>query len=436
MRASVRAVQRLLTDDNFDLWLLTGAAGVFTVLGIVDVASMSVLSSAILALLAALAVAQIRSRRLVAEIADRTQSVDVLLHDFPDDLVRRRAEADDVLLIGIAMARTVQAGRDDFYRALVRGARLRVLVVDPTDEALVEQAAMMRPVGRAALLAQRIRTTLDELTELKASTQGNLEIRVAQFIPPIGVNVIRDRGAASVTVQQPELRPASEPGPIMHFAEADGGWFAFYAQQAERLWEAGTAWPPPPGRRLNVIARPQFVASFGTELIDSMKPAKDLFITGVARNTLLVENYSEFERWLRRGCTIRMLLIEPASSAVEVAAERYYAERSPHSARTRIEQSLRLLSELATSTGGALEVRLTSHPIAVGVVAIDGADGGHTEHSALFAEYYTFQAQGEPRFVLQPPDPWFAQFLAEAELLWDGARQFPLGPERPAVTAG
>ncbi|MFB6720357.1 hypothetical protein ACFCV3_09370 [Kribbella sp. NPDC056345] len=426
LRASARAVHRVLTDDNFDLWLLTAAAGVFTVLGIVNVAEAEVLSSAILALLAALAIAQIRSRRLVAEIADRSQPAEILRRDFPDDLARRRAEADDVLLIGIAMARTVQAARDDFHRALVRGARLRVLVVDPTDDVLVGQAAMHRPAGRAALLSQRIMTTIEELEELKASTQGNLEIRVAPFVPPIGVNLIRSRDAASVTVQQPELRPASEPGPIMHFAESDGGWFSFYAQQAERLWEAGATWPLPPSRRLRTMARPAFVQSFGPELTNSMKAATELFVTGVARNTLLVENYTEFERWLRRGCTIRMLLIEPSSAAVEVAAERYYAERSPASTRSRIEQSLRLLSELATTTGGALEVRLTRHPIPLGVVAVDAALDRRTEYSALFVEYYTYQAEGEPKFVLQPGDPWFAQFLAEAEILWRTAQRVSL----------
>ncbi|MET7283453.1 hypothetical protein ABZS29_34825 [Kribbella sp. NPDC005582] len=425
LRASARAVHRVLTDDNFDLWLLTAAAGVFTVLGIVNVAKPEVLSSAILALLAALAIAQVRSRRLVAEMADRAQPAEVLLRDFPADLARRRAEADDVLLIGIAMARTVQGARDDFHRALVRGARLRVLVVDPTDDALVGQAAMHRPVGRAALLSQRIMTTIEELEELQASTQGNLEIRVAQFVPPIGVNLIRARGSASVTIQHPELRPAAEPGPIMHFTESDS-WFSFYAQQAERLWEAGTSWPPPPSRRLSTMARPKFVQSFGPELLNSMKAATDLFVTGVARNTLLVENYNEFERWLRRGCTLRILLIEPSSNAVEVAAERYYAERSPASARGRIEQSLRLLSELATTTGGALEVRLTSHPIPLGVVAVDTAPDRRTEYSALFVEYYTFQAEGEPKFVLQPSDAWFPQFLEEAEILWRAARPLPL----------
>lgn len=146
VRAILRAAHRLLTDENVDLWLLTLTAAVFTVLGIVDVASMNVLSAAILALLAALAFAQIKSRKLVAEIAtDHSGSREVLLREFPEDLIRQRAEANDILLIGIALARTIQGGRDDFYRALTRGARLRVLLLDPTDEELVRQGALVRP---------------------------------------------------------------------------------------------------------------------------------------------------------------------------------------------------------------------------------------------------------------------------------------------------
>jgi hypothetical protein len=150
-----------------------------------------------------------------------------------------------------------------------------------------------------------------------------------------------------------------------------------------------------------------------------MEGAEDLFITGVARTTLLTQHYTKFERWLKRGCRIRMLLIEPTSPAVEVAAERYYAERSPVSARARIEQSLRLLTELAETTGGQLEVRRTQHPIPLGIIAVDASLRGPS--SALFVEYYTYQAEGEPKFVLQPSDPWFDQFLAEAEQVWTSA---------------
>jgi hypothetical protein len=435
VRALLRAAHRLLTDDNFDLWLLTAAAAVFTVLGIVDVASMNVLSAAILALLAALAVAQIRSRKLVAEIAaDRTKSAEVLLREFPDDLIRRRAEADDMLLIGIAMARTIQGARDDFYRSLTRGATIRVLLVDPTDEGLVRQASLLRPAGRAALLSQRIRSTLDELVELKASTDGKLEIRVAQFIPPIGVSLLRDVRSTSITVQHPELRPASEPGPILHFEEADGGWFAFYAQEAERLWAAGTPWPLPPGRRLRSIARPQFVDSFGSDLITSMKAASDLFITGITRDTLVNSNYLEFEKWLQAGCHIRVLLIAPDAPAADGAAERFYAERSKQSVVTRIEHSLRLLAQLAASTGGSLEVRLTSYLMTSGIVAVDIPEDQRNESSGMFVEYYTFQADGEPKFVLLPDDAGFDQFLGEAEKLWAAAT--PVLPAAPSSSEG
>ncbi|MFC5267901.1 hypothetical protein ACFPJ1_37795 [Kribbella qitaiheensis] len=424
VRAILRAAHRLLTDENVDLWLLTLTAAVFTVLGIVDVASMNVLSAAILALLAALAFAQIKSRKLVAEIAtDHTGSREVLLREFPEDLIRQRAEANDILLIGIALARTIQGGRDDFYRALTRGARLRVLLLDPTDEELVRQGALVRPPGRTALLSQRIKTTLDELDELRTSTGGDLEIRVAQFVPPLGVNLLRSVRSASITIQHAEHHPAGEPGPIMHFDESAGGWFSFYERQAERLWNAGTPWPPTHQQRLDAIAQPSFAQSFGPELLTSMESAKDLFITGVARTTLLTENYTRFEKWLQRGCKMRFLLIEPTSAAVGVAAERYYAERSSDSARARIEQSLRLLAELAAATGGSLEVRLTAHPIATGVIAVDAPEIQRGPTSAIFVEYYTYQAEGEPKFVLQPTDPWFDQFLAEAERVWIGAQR-------------
>jgi hypothetical protein len=149
------------------------------------------------------------------------------------------------------------------------------------------------------------------------------------------------------------------------------------------------------------------------------------------------ENYTGFENWLRNGCTIRVLLIEPTSTAVEIAAERYYAERSSESTRARIEQSLRLLSERDTkSTRGSLEVRLTSHPLATGIIAVDAPAEHRNQSSSVFVEYYTFQAAGEPKFVLQPSDRWFGQFLAEGEMLWNGAAEVQTVqpdtlPERP-----
>jgi len=72
--------------------------------------------------------------------------------------------------------------------------------------------------------------------------------------------------------------------------------------------------------------------------------------------------------------------------------------------------------------------------LAVGVIAVDGTPDTRSDATALFVEYYTHQARGEPKFVLQPADGrWFENLYQEAESLWTGARDHDLlpGDRRP-----
>ncbi|WP_157630523.1 hypothetical protein [Kribbella catacumbae] len=148
VRVLLRSAHRALTDENVDLWLLTAAAAVFTILGIIDVAKMNVLSSAILALLAALAFAQIKSRKLVAQLAtDRDGTKEILLRDFPDDLIRRRAEANDILLIGISMARTIQGAR------LPRSTEAKLSVRRPVLRGRTRRRRRLPGLGRGGLVS-------------------------------------------------------------------------------------------------------------------------------------------------------------------------------------------------------------------------------------------------------------------------------------------
>ena len=82
-----------------------------------------------------------------------------------------------------------------------------------------------------------------------------------------------------------------------------------------------------------------------------------------------------------------MLLMEPTSDAIVVASERYYADRTPDSIRERVRHTLRLLAELKRSADGDLSVRLTSHPLAMGTIAVDGSPDVGSEASAFFVEY-------------------------------------------------
>lgn len=158
---------------------------------------------------------------------------------------------------------------------------------------------------------------------------------------------------------------------------------------------------------LNRSRRPLFQDEFGPEPESSLDSSGELLITGITRNGLLTGRYSNENR-LRQGCSVRIVLIEPSSDAVAVASDRYYAERSSQSTHNYIHQTLRLLAELKRSTGGDLSVRLTSHPLAIGTIAVDASPGHRTDTTALFAEYYTYQVWAKAKFVLRPADGhWF-----------------------------
>ena len=152
-------------------------------------------------------------------------------------------------------------------------------------------------------------------------------------------------------------------------------------------------------------------------------------ITGVTRNGFVNGYFSQLEELLSAGCQIRFVLTDPDSDAITVAADRYYAERSRDSASERTRHTLRLLSGLKNSARGAISVRLSSHPLTTGVIALDITTV--TPATVVFAECYSYQARGDgPKFALQPADGhWFTHFTAEAERLWDSGQPHTLtGP--------
>jgi hypothetical protein len=434
-----RAVPRIIQDEASDLYVLAAAAFIFTILGVTGVSSLAQLASMILALLAVLELSQIRSRHQVATIA-RAQRVDplaVLRTDFPADLLERVARANDLLMIGTTMSRTVQgAYREDMRRMLVRGGRIRVLLLDPSNEELVQAVSKRHSVRLSPdRLMARIEGTLEELSALADSTGGMVELRVASFAPAMSVGIIDAESPDGLLIaQHNEYQAAGEPAPIICLNRTEAFWFSHFLGEANRLWEDGTPWPLSSAQILSRSPHPSFRDAFGSELEQSMEGAHDILITGVARNALLTSNYGKFEAWLRKGCRIRFLLVNPAASAtVMTAAERYYAQRSPDTLRERIKQSLNLLDELQRSThAGSLSIRLTSYPLATGIIATDSIPDLRSSASAIFAEYYTYQAAGEPKFTLTPADSkWYENLLGEAEAIWANAIEYPerAGPD-------
>lgn len=426
----IRVIRRIVTDEHLDLYVLAATALAFTVLGVTGVSDAEVLSAVILAMLAFLALSQIRSRRQLLDITKGQgwDTFSLFRSSFPDELISLRGTASSLTLIGISMARTIQGGsRAELRQLLTSGGIIRVLAVDPGNDELLRAASLQRPHDPTPdRLKKRIEATLDELTELRESTNGRVEIRVASFVPTMGINILNDGGKNGLMVMQHhEHRPTGEAAPIIQLKATDGFWYQHFLAEANRMWEDGSTWPTAVGS-FTRSPRSHFQDEFGPEAHRWLTESSDLLITGVTRNTLVMSNYSQLERLLIKGCKIRFVLVDPTSEAIKAAADRYYAERSIDIVQERVRQTLRLLTALKRSTGGAISVRLSSHPMAMGLIGMN-ATANLLPDAALFMEYYSYRASGEPKFVLQPSDdPWFEQFLRESEALWTNALDYVL----------
>jgi len=259
---------------------------------------------------------------------------------------------------------------------------------------------------------------------------------VASFPPMIGVNAI-DLGNpdAMIVVQHYEYKPVGEAAPIICLKAADGLWFEHYAAEANRMWEDGSPWPLSTRDVLSHSSRPPFLTTFGAGLDQTVSGARCLLVTGVTRNTFVNAHYAKLEELLRNGCQIRFMLIDPDCSAINAAADRYYAGRSARTVADRSRQTIQLLGELRRATHGDISLKLTRHPLAIGVICVDTSPAQPAESTSLFAEYYPFQSQGETKFILQPSDGhWYKYFIAEAEALWTAAAEVALDDPPPAST--
>jgi hypothetical protein len=241
-RGSVgRSVARLVRDENLDLYILAISALTFTLLGFLGT-DIRILSSVILALLAVLALSQIRSRKHVSQIAfrHRADPLALFMPTYPQDFTQRRSTASTFLFIGESMVRMVQAGRADIRRMLLDGGEIRIMLLDPTDKAVVQAADR----SREQRLRSRIRSTLDELESLRAVVPGNIEIRVSPFVPRIGIYAF-DLGRPNgvIYVQHYEYRSLYDSAPVFRLEAQDGFWYEHFAAEAGRMWEGGVPWP-------------------------------------------------------------------------------------------------------------------------------------------------------------------------------------------------
>jgi hypothetical protein len=214
---------------------------VFSILGVFGIADAKDLSSVILAGLTLLAFSQVRSRKL-ASTPSRNRIGQVFLTSYPPEFYeRRKQECYNYIFIGITGKRTIAVGRGDFQDMLNRGARLRFLLLDFEDHALIESATLSGVSDRRAVHNRdAIVASLHDLAELQVRDPEALQVRLLPFLPRIGFNGFSlGRANAELYVQHPIASDDGERSPIYRIEPSDGYWLNHFTTEVERLWEKG-----------------------------------------------------------------------------------------------------------------------------------------------------------------------------------------------------
>ena len=166
-----------------------------------------------------------------------------------------------------------------------------------------------------------------------------------------------------------------------------------------------------------------FLDCFPADWQERMENADELWVVGVNLSRTVVSYFSLFEQKLKRGNTLKFLLVDPNGEALRISGM-----RRPESGYTQqnlalLQSTLQSLCELKRIAGRNIEIRIIDYPMSFGVFAVDP----NTPKGAIYLSYYPFKNPGGavPKLVLQPQNgKWYDQFKDEMENLWNNSVAF------------
>ena len=161
-----------------------------------------------------------------------------------------------------------------------------------------------------------------------------------------------------------------------------------------------------------------FMEEFPPGVKNDFAEASETWLIGVSLSRTVKTYYSQIERKLGQGHTIRVLLVHPAGAGVEMAVSRNYARRDVALKSGDIHNTLQHLCDIRQNTPGKLEIRTIQSPLTYGAIVVDP----NAASGALYLEHYCFRVSTEslPRFVLRASDGrWYDFFKKEMSTLWE-----------------
>ena len=178
--------------------------------------------------------------------------------------------------------------------------------------------------------------------------------------------------------------------------------------------------------KLSPSAANLFVSEFDGQLLkEDFVAAREIWLYGASLDGIALDYYSLFERNLRLGTTIRVMVIDPNTPhVVELSEMRAYANPSAERAKAKVSVTLSDFCELRKIAPDRLEIRTLKFPITHRLIALNP----HASNGKLYVTNYPFGTSGGslPKYVLSTKDGrWYELHRDEAENLWRAGVEWP-----------
>lgn len=167
---------------------------------------------------------------------------------------------------------------------------------------------------------------------------------------------------------------------------------------------------------------PRGISSFLVPGMPSMeerlRQAKTIAISGITLSRTSDSMWQIFQTCFGKGGKVRLLIVDPNHSAVELVARRFHKHQDPTMVRREIEHALDNFRTLTLQSNAAkgFQVNFAQMVPAYGIWMIDA----NTPKAEIWVEFYTYRAAPEPALHLLPhrDGEWFQYFSDQFELLW------------------
>lgn len=240
--------KKLLDDvrrgENIDLYAAVLLAVTLALLTLLHIDVERFTAPLSLAIMALIAYSLLNIREFMRHVSFGHPVEQVLRQDWADGDIRERLQkCNDLLLIGPILLRATKNFYAIYEERLKRGARMRVLLVNP--DHVAADIIGTRPYSDVNVERTRseIRASLQSWQHLSQGTGGRLELRVIDYPLSYGgffFDTGEPNGSIYVRYYPYKMRDDTRPRLVLY--PRDAYWFAFYCEEAAALWAAAVPW--------------------------------------------------------------------------------------------------------------------------------------------------------------------------------------------------